>query len=274
MILFVFEGECREPAIFKTLQHLFFEKKEDSIICSYNNNIYELYKAMTEDCSQTDSLFILDIVSVLKERWKTQPSNQIHRIESASDVSEVYLFFDYDIHHQNFNGSLSMVQLNSNLSKLLEFFNDETGNGKLYISYLMVEAIRYTKQLPDKDYHTYTIPVDEIGSFKKLAAGFSSYSNLDFACLHFGKKTKKLGKVIPAEAQQLKVNWSLLTRQNVSKANFICSGKNEIPFNKDDVSGSKIFHFQTDNYFSKGKISVLSSFPLFLFDYFPVEKIF
>lgn len=134
MILFVFEGECREPAIFKTIEHLFFENSEDRIICSYNNNIHELYNAMTENSGQTDELFVLDVVSVLKDKWKSDPDNPISKIESVSDVSEVYLFFDYDIHHQNYDASLSMEQLNQNLSKLLAFFNDETENGKLYIS--------------------------------------------------------------------------------------------------------------------------------------------
>lgn len=43
MILFVFEGERREPIIFTTINFLYFQHKEQSIVCSFGNNIYKLY---------------------------------------------------------------------------------------------------------------------------------------------------------------------------------------------------------------------------------------
>ncbi len=46
MILFVFEGEKREPALFKAIERLFF-KDGQHIVCSFGNNIYELYQRMT-----------------------------------------------------------------------------------------------------------------------------------------------------------------------------------------------------------------------------------
>lgn len=47
MILFVFEGAEREPRIFKTIKRLFFGEGE-IIICSFGNNIYELYRQLQE----------------------------------------------------------------------------------------------------------------------------------------------------------------------------------------------------------------------------------
>jgi hypothetical protein len=43
MILFVFEGKEREPFLYKTLERLYMPKGNDNIICTFNNNIYELY---------------------------------------------------------------------------------------------------------------------------------------------------------------------------------------------------------------------------------------
>ncbi len=43
MILFVFEGCNREPYVYKTIERLYFPKKNDNIICSFGNNIYDLY---------------------------------------------------------------------------------------------------------------------------------------------------------------------------------------------------------------------------------------
>jgi|GEM_PF-6163018 len=62
MILFVFEGERREPAFFRTIEELYF-KGADSIICSYGNNIYNLFKEMSE------SDFQMDIALILHEKW-------------------------------------------------------------------------------------------------------------------------------------------------------------------------------------------------------------
>ena len=34
--------------LFRTIQRLYFSYKEEQIICSYNNNIYQLYKDLQE----------------------------------------------------------------------------------------------------------------------------------------------------------------------------------------------------------------------------------
>ena len=51
MILFVFEGVKREPDLFRTIQRLYFANRDEQIVCSYNNNIYQLYKDLQDDDS-------------------------------------------------------------------------------------------------------------------------------------------------------------------------------------------------------------------------------
>ncbi len=89
MILFVFEGEERETGIFRTLEHLFFRGKEDRLICSYGNNIYNLYAAMTDDGNEKDENFFLDIVSVMKSKLRDSKDNPLAKIESSDDISEI-----------------------------------------------------------------------------------------------------------------------------------------------------------------------------------------
>ena len=48
MILFVFEGVKRDPDLFRTIQRLYFANRDEQIVCSYNNNIYQLYKDLQE----------------------------------------------------------------------------------------------------------------------------------------------------------------------------------------------------------------------------------
>lgn len=91
MILFIFEGEKREITLYKTIEHLFFSNGSQKIICSFGNNIYNLYKKMRPaDSDGVD--FTKDIVSVLKETLKDKTENPLKEIERVSDISEVYLF--------------------------------------------------------------------------------------------------------------------------------------------------------------------------------------
>lgn len=48
MILFVFEGDEREPRLYRTLERLYFPKQNENIICSFGNNIYDLYNELQE----------------------------------------------------------------------------------------------------------------------------------------------------------------------------------------------------------------------------------
>jgi hypothetical protein len=100
MILFVFEGAEREPRIFKTLERLFFGK-EERLVCSFGNNIYELYRQLRAFDGEGD------IVSILRENNAQLPSGV-----KSSDFSEIYLFFDYDFQNTN----LSLVLCHPKLS--------------------------------------------------------------------------------------------------------------------------------------------------------------
>ena len=213
MILFVFEGAEREPRILKTLERLFFGEGE-RLVCSFGNNIYELYRQLNE--FEGDG----DIVSILRENKADLPLGV-----KSSDFSEVYLFFDYDFQNEN----LGLKEMNRRLREMLELFDDETDNGKLYVSYPMVESLCYTKELPEAGRH------------------------------HLRKD----------EFMKVKENWSILVKQHTSKANYICTGKNCIPEDKEIVSQQRIFAGQEKKYLCEGDaIAILNAFPLFLFEYF------
>ena len=128
MILFVFEGAEREPRVFRTLERLFFGQGE-RIVCSFGNNIYELYRQLQEFDGDGD------IVSILRENRADLPEGV-----KTSDFSEIYLFFDYDFQNEN----LTLEEMNVRLREMLAMFKDETDNGKLYVSYPMVESHRET----------------------------------------------------------------------------------------------------------------------------------
>lgn len=248
MILFVFEGKKREPQLYHALERLFFPKETDCIICSFGNNIYELYKQITQLGDGAD------IVSVLRERLEGSEDNPLKDITTSSAFAEIYLFFDYDLHH-----CLPLEEINRRLREMLVLFNDETTNGRLYINYPMIESIRYTKELPDADYYLYTILKEQCGGFKHIAHDFSAYDSLDF-----------LTDIRERRIDATKLNWQHLKDMNVCKANYICCGSNTYPKQKSDIDQQTIFEFQLQKYINTDdcSVAILNAFPIFLYDYF------
>jgi hypothetical protein len=200
MILFVFEGAEREPRIFRTLERLFFGQGE-RIVCSFENNIYEVYRQLKELGGDGD------VVSILRENNAQLPLGV-----KSSDFSEIYLFFDYDFQNTN----LTLVEMNEQLQEMLEMFDDETDNGKLYVSYPMVESLCYTKELPDEHFVEYAISRSDCmeRSFKDLAREFSYYGSLDFIELPDSGHHRP-GKKEVAQVRQISARSTWVTKRGL-----------------------------------------------------------
>lgn len=244
MILCVFEGP-RENNWFRPISRLFLK---DEVIEYFivEGTFQRLYNNLKNN--DWDTLEALrDIESNRKEADKRLLGYH------ESDFSEVYLFFDYDPHAQQ-----SIESLNTTLAEMLSFFDNETGRGKMYINYPMIEALRYTKQLPDNEFYKYVIPLDQCVNFKKLASNFSAYNNISFFA--GGQSVSE---------DELMNNWHCLITQNVRKANYICTQENVIPKEKSLIGQTIILEKQVECYVNSENpcVSVLSSYPIFLFDY-------
>lgn len=256
MILCVFEGAEREPRIFRTLERLFFVEGE-VIIRSFGNNIYELFRLLKEMDGDGD------IVSILRENKSAGNESPFPPGVKSSDFSEIYLFFDYDF--QNLN--LPLEEMNRRLDEMLTLFDDETDNGKLYVSYPMMESLCYTKELPDDHFAEYTISRSDCvdHSFKDLAAQFCSYGSFDFIELP-PEGHHKPGK---KEIARVRKNWIMLVEQHTAKACLICTGCTTYPENKELISQPRIFAAQKSKYLCNDEhVAILNAFPLFLFEYF------
>lgn len=251
MILFVFEGNEREPRLYRTLERLYFPKENDNIICSFGNNIYDLYNELQEYDGDGD------IVSLMRERLADRGDFTLNGIRS-SDISEIFLFFDYDFQHSQ----LSLDEINSRVKEMLTLFDDETDNGKLYINYPMIESIRYTKELPDETYADYVVEREACKDFKRLAREFSAYASLDHLLFKDGET--------PTKDKYLKVkdNWQYLKQMNVCKANLITTGQHTIPKVKSDIGQQAIFNNQILKYMKPSEhVAILNSFPIFIYEY-------
>lgn len=252
MILFIFEGDDREPYIYKTIEKLYFPKNNDNIICSFGNNIYDLYN----DLVGYDGFG--DIVSIMKERLTERGDTTLDNVRS-SDISEIFLFFDYDFQHSQ----LPLEEIDRRVTVMLQLFDNETDNGKLYINYPMVESIRYTGELPDEDYHRYTATREDCHDFKRKAAEFSFYDSFD----HILFKDKE--KPTKQKYQRIRENWNYLRRMNICKANMLVTGNYALPEKKADINQMAIYQSQLATYVNPAEsVAILNSFPIFIYDYF------
>lgn len=262
MILFVFEGK-NDKSYFESIKWLFFPEKSDTFVCTYNSNIYSLYTKLQEH-DALDGKLEVDTVSVFKEILLEKGDDTLKDIRE-DEVSEIYLFFDFDFQED----SRTLEENDQRLSEMLEYFTDETERGKLYINYPMVESLRYTKALPDGDYWTYTVTRQRCQeeSFKHQVHEFSFYgANLEYIIPSYKPADDEIRK--QEKADIAKQNWCYLIEMNVSKSNFICNGENVIP---NEVNSQKnIFDYQLAKYVETDecKVAILNAFPIFLFEYF------
>lgn len=226
-ILFVFEGAKKEGQVADSILKC-FPNNNIVIQCAHCTTVYNLYNRISKDED-------LDMFSLLKEN----PNNtDILKPYSRKDFAEVYLFFDYDGHTFSAN--------DEKLIQILDFFNEETEFGKLYINYPMVESLKhYSGSI---DFKGLTVSAKESINYKQLVNKQCSKIYIDF-----NKYTKEI--------------WLVLINIHLKKMNYIAT--NSFSYPSDIISQEVIFLNQIEKYINiNSEISVLNSFPIFLFEYF------
>lgn len=202
------------------------------ITCAFCAEIYQLHRALADDED-------LDTFSLLKN---IPQNKEILKDFNRDDFAEIYLFFDYDGH--------STLASDDALSEMLEIFNEETDLGKLYISYPMVESIKHFSD--DLDFKNLKVEAKENIKYKKMVS-----DEADNLYQQFSKYTFDI--------------WKILLIAHLSKMNYIVKEDYILP--EETFAQSVIFQHQKVKYIDKDStISVLSGFPVFMFDYFGVKK--
>ena len=231
-ILMVFEGEKTEKAIFDNLKKYYLNEQPNTIVYGFHcGEIYRLYHELQNDDD-------LEIFVLLKDNL--QHKNLKLQTMTRDQVAEIYLFFDYDGHATQAD--------DRKLQSLLKFFDNETEQGKLFISYPMVEAIRHLKNGIDfKNTVEASTP-----HYKAIAS-----SNCDNDYKDFRKFTT--------------TTWHYLIDQHCKKANFIVHDSFEFP--TQSIGQLQLLAKQKEKYINRyQKVAVLSAFPLFIVDYYGVTR--
>lgn len=228
-ILFIFEGKKPEIQILKGLQKFYFPQHTKIVPVVFGGEIYQLYRLLSEDED-------LDLFNLILER-NTNNKKALSEF-TRTDFAEIYLFFDYDGHSDKASDSF--------IQSMLEFFNEETNHGKLYISYPMIESLKHFKNLD---------------TFKSLAV--ASHLNINYKQLVHNQANKAFSQVNKYRQE----NWDILIKAHLMKMNYIVNENYEVPAKS--ISPMIIFSSQLQKFIQpEQQVAVLSGFPGFLFDYF------
>lgn len=238
-ILLITEGKRPDKPLVEGLFSYYKKNKSNTDYCivEYSTNVHLLYENIKKEYG--DDMEDIRIITILSEKNKNFKYKK-------DDFSEIYLFFDYDIHHYMFNDRLSIEQLNKNLKEMLCYFNDETGDlGKLYINYPMVESFFVDK-----------LEEVEINSLKQ-------YKRKDDI-------NKNKGKFLQNGEKFLVNNSNEILKSHIEVENDIVNGKittgNYEEYQK--ITQLKILEGQISKYVCRNVVRELSTLPRFIIEYF------
>lgn len=175
---------------------------------------------------------------------KERPDNkELLKEYKRNDFAEIYLFFDYDGH--------SSMAADEKLIELLEFFNEETDKGKLYISYPMVEALKDISCY--EGFKERMVPCKTNIKYKEKVASEGLAHLRNYA---------RIGEE----------EWTKVVEAHLKKQNYIVNECYQMATER--IEPIELFKKQQTNYIARKvpQVAVVSAFPSFLLDYFGVEN--
>ncbi|HIW32163.1 MAG TPA: hypothetical protein IAA29_05180 [Candidatus Paenibacillus intestinavium] len=239
IIVIISEGERTEKQIIENIESHFFshEGLKSLTFLSFKTNIYALWRALKKDNFDTD------IIEVMRER--DEEAARILTGINRRSISEVYLFFDYDGHAHPIQHEVETI-----INEMIDNFNNETENGKIYISYPMVEAIKHLRK-NDNTFKDRCILAKQNIHYKHLVSQNTDFTNLTILSLS---------------------DWNYIMINNIMKANYMLNGDYQVPdydLYRMQIYQSSLLQCQIEKYIKLTKqVAVLSGFPFFLIDYF------
>lgn len=202
-ILLIVEGEADEV---KFLKGLF--KKCNTLaqykVYTYRSNIHilaqELYNNYDDfDEGNTDIRLIL--ASLESDNQKKELLKEHY--------SDIYMVFDFEPQHDHPHFDT--------LKRMINYYNDSTNQGKLFINYPMMQSYKHFDKLPCPSFETLEVSLEEVKKYKKLVGEISGYTDLNkydyiiyysIAVHHLKKAYKILNNEykLPNESEYLELN--------------------------------------------------------------------
>lgn len=225
----------------------FFSHKIDYEIVIFSTNIYSLYKKLKENQYEQTVELVCEISDGEFEY-------------TSEDFSLIYLFFDLDAQHYKEDKKDKDVEkiyneIYNKIEEMLNLFDDATENGKLFLSYPMVEASNY--------FHERFINYDSINLIT-----YPVFSELHFkdACKIFIKENGPFQIRMKDKNQ----TWLSLTLYTT----YILFYLKINSFTQEGIIDSKDIFLKQYNDFilPLERVLLLSAFPQYLLDFYGVER--
>lgn len=236
--LFICEGAKTEKKFCNLIIDKYFIKnnKEKEYV-AFGTNIYGLYDEMSQDQG-------LDVVELIKEKAKQKKDMYNYSKLEKGGFSEIYLIFDFDFQAPQYD--------DKKIKAMLDFFDNETEHGKLYINYPMIESFKHFKSIPDYDYNNYTVTKSECLTYKKYIDSISKI-------IHFND----------VDANTL----GIIIKQNLDKSYLLTNNsKKDYQTYMEKLSQNNILHYQVKNLCDNGFIYVINTSVFWGIDYFGKNK--
>lgn len=247
-IAFILEGVSREVKLKKQMESFFpFSECIQIIHLPAGCNIHMLWKQLEQDDFETD------MIEILREK-SGRLAKELDGL-TRDDFQEIYLFFDLDIQHYEHIGMTEKEGLEY-LEKMLRVFDNETEQGKLYISYPMLEAVRDLSAVGCKAASDCYYPVENLHDYKRNSVGMPVYTEIERYGTH---------------------EWEMLLSVFLRRCYCLLELLgNEISCNEykvREIAPITIFHKEKQRIEEQREIFILSAFPEFILDYFPIDKL-
>ena len=236
--LFIVEGESRDYRFVNEMTRCFLKGRYKTKVINLPaaQNIYMLYQKLAEDDFETD------VVEVLRDTVKDASK----KLEGTSrqDIDEVYLFFDYDIHQNNLKTNIKSSTI---IVDMLKTFDNETENGRLYISYPMVEALYDYRSKECLAFSNCFIDINKVKDYKNISSNGNPNASTRF------------------EIEEWKdvINIFYLKIKCLFNLDFL-----DYETYREIVSPENIYKIEENIVESNNQVFILSAFPEFLLDYF------
>ena len=237
-ILFICEGAKTEKKFCNLIiDKYFIQNNREKEYVAFDTNIYGLYDEMSQDEG-------LDIVELIKEKAKKKKDMYNYSKLEKGGFSEIYLIFDFDFQAPQYD--------DKKIKAMLDFFNNETEHGKLYINYPMIESFKHFKSLPDFDFNSYTVTKNECSSYKQYIDSISKI-------VHFNDVGES--------------DLGIIIKQNLDKAYMITNNsKGDYSTYMEKISQENILSYQVKYLHDNEFIYVINTSVFWGIDYFGKDK--
>lgn len=235
-ILLIVEGESDEVKFLRGLFENCFKKAEYKFY-SYKTNIHTLAQELYNNYPDFDDGDI-DIRLVLASLESSKDKKEM----LMDKYSDIYMVFDFEPQHDHKHFDT--------VRRMVNYFNDSTNQGQLFINYPMMQSYKHFDCLPCPSFEFCEVTLEQSKGYKQYVGEISNFTDL---------------------TKYTYVTYFSIAVHQLKKANKMLNGGYTLPSKSEyfDFKATQIFDYQVNLLESSNNISVLNTCIFALVDFAP-----